>query len=94
MNAKPPAMIEDMTVLYYAGVDAYEAHLKKYMPLVPKQLVVVYWPEDKSYCILGTDEGFAHWERYANYAFKELQPALEFTDTILRLPDDFRWIKL
>lgn len=93
MHNKPPAAIEDMQTLYYAGLDGYEAYLKKYMPLVPKRFVLVYWPEDKSYCILGTDENFSNWERYVNYAFKELQPALEFTDTILRLPDDFRWIK-
>ncbi len=94
MDNKPPAFIEDMQTLYYASVDAYETHLKKYMPVVPKKLVLVYWPEDKSYCLLGTDEDFKNWERYTNYAFKELQPALEFTDTILRLPDDFRWIKI
>ena len=93
MSNKPPAAIEDMQTHYYAKLAAYEAHLKKYMPLVPELFVLVYWPEDKSYCILGTDEAFENWERYTNYAFKELQPALELPHVIFRI-DDFTWTKV
>lgn len=94
MLLQPPATIDEMRTLYYAAVKPYEAHLKKYMPKVPHWLVVVHYEDDKSYCILGTDEAFGNWERYVNYVFKELQPALEFTDTILRLPDEFKWMKV
>jgi hypothetical protein len=90
----PPAAIEDMKVLYYADVRPFNSWLKKYMQKVPDLFVLVYWPEDKSYCILGTAVGFDHWDQYTNYSFKELQPALELPDTIFRIPDDFRWIKV
>ena len=91
---KPPANIEDMKTLYYADVEPYKAILKKYMRDAPDLFVLVYYPEDKSYCILGTDKEFQNWENYTNYIFKELQPAMELPDTIFRLPDDFRWIKI
>lgn len=91
---QPPATIEDMKVLYYADVRSFRDHLNKYMQPVPDLFVLIYWPEDKSYCILGTDSRFNHWDQYANYSFKELQPALELPDTIFRVPDDFRWIKI
>lgn len=94
MNIQPPAAIDEMQVRYYATVAPYKAHLKKYMPEVPHFLVLVYYPDDKSYCILGTDERFQNWERYTNYVFKDVQAALEFPDTIFRLPDDFKWIKI
>lgn len=93
MLPKPPARIEDMQVLYYADVRQQRNWLKKYMTRVPDCLVLVYWPQDKSYCIVGTDAAFAHWEAYPNYAFKELRPALEFPDTILRLPE-WEWVKV
>jgi len=94
MTLTPPAKIEEMQTLYYALVDSYGALLKKYMMNVPRVLIVVYEPEDKSYCILGTDRQFGNWEQYTNYVFKDLQTALEFPDTIFRLPDDFEWIKI
>lgn len=83
-----------MKTLYYADVRPFQQHLKKYMPKVPDLLVLVFYEEDKSYCILGTDAAFNNWEEYTNYVFKEVEPALQFPDTILRMPDDFRWIKL
>ncbi|HEV7329817.1 MAG TPA: hypothetical protein VGN63_02160 [Flavisolibacter sp.] len=94
MAQKPPALIEDMQTLYYADVRPYKEQLKKKMPKVPDYLVLIYWPTDKSYCILGTDAAFEHWDEYTNYAFKEVEPALEFADTILHLPDSFSWIKV
>lgn len=83
-----------MKVLYYADLRQYKDRLQKLMPKVPQLFVLVFWPVDKSYCILGTDNEFNHWEDYTNYTFKELQPALELPDTIFRLPDDFEWIKV
>ena len=94
MAQKPPPQIEDMQTLYYADVRPYKVQLKNKMPKAPDYLVIIYWPVDKSYCILGTDASFEHWDEYTNYTFKEIKPALEFTDTILRLPDDFTWIKV
>ena len=94
MAPKPPAQIEDMQTLYYVDVRPYKEQLQKKMPKVPDYLVLIYWPVDKSYCILGTDAAFEHWEGYTNYTFKEVKPALEFTDTILRLPDECTWIKV
>ena len=90
----PPANIEDMKTLYYADVRPFNTWLKKYMQKVPDLFVLVYWPEDKSYCILGTDIQFNHWDEYTNYSFKELQPALELPDIIFRIPDGFQWIKI
>lgn len=83
-----------MRTLYYADVRPFETHLKKYMQKVPAIFVLVFYGEDKSYCILGTDAAFNHWEDHANYVFKEVQPALEFPDTIFRVSDDFKWIKI
>jgi hypothetical protein len=93
MAQRPPAQIEDMQTLYYGNVQPYRELLKKKMPRVPDYLVLIYWQVDKTYCILGTDAAFEHWDEYTNYTFKALEPALEFTDTILRLPDDFTWVK-
>ena len=90
----PPANIEDMKTLYYADVRQYKDWLKKYMVKVPDLLVVVFWPVDKSYCLLGTDVEFNNWEQYTNYSFKELKPALELPDTIFRIPEDVQWIKI
>lgn len=94
MRSTPPAAIDDMKTLYYADASPFATQLKKYMPKVPHWFVIVYYEEDKSYCILGTDEDFGNWEGYTNYVFKELRPALELSDTIFRLPDNFRWIKV
>ena len=94
MTRKPPLQIEDMQSLYYADVRPYKTQLQTKMPKAPDFLVIVFWPVDKSYCILGTDAIFEHWDDYTNYAFKEIDPALQFTDTMLRLPDDFRWLKV
>ena len=90
----PPANIEDMKTLYYADVRQYKDWLKKYMANVPDLFVVVFWPVDKSYCLLGTDVEFNNWEQYTNYSFKELKPALELPDTIFRIPEDVQWIKI
>ena len=90
----PPANIEDMKALYYADVRQYKDWLKKYMANVPDLFVVVFWPVDKSYCLLGTDVEFNNWEQYTNYSFKELKPALELPDTIFRIPEDVQWIKI
>jgi hypothetical protein len=94
MLAKPPVSIEDMKTLYYADVRPFRAHLKKYMQNVPDLFVVIFWPTDNSYCLLGTDAEFNNWEEYTNYSFRDLKPALELPDTIFRLPDAFRWIKI
>lgn len=94
MLPKPPANIDDMHVLYYADVRPFNDHLKKYMQNVPALFVVIYWPVDNSYCLLGTNANFNNWEEYTNYSFRDLQPALELPDTIFRLPDDFKWIKI
>lgn len=94
MLPTPPAAIEDMKTLYYADVRPFRDHLKKYLQVVPDLFVVVYWPVDNSYCLLGTDAGFGHWDHYTNYSFRELKLALELPDTIFRVPDDFRWIKV
>ena len=94
MIPKPPASIEDMTTLYYADVRQHATWLKKYMQAVPDLFVIAYWPQDKSYCLLGTDIHFSNWEQYTNYSFRDLQPALELPDTIFRMPDDFQWIKV
>jgi hypothetical protein len=91
---KPPAQIEDMKTLYYADVQSYKSHLKKYMENVPDLFVVIFWPTDNSYSLLGTDVEFNNWEQYTHYSFSELQPALELPDTIFRLPDGFKWIKI
>lgn len=88
---KPPAAIEDMTTLYYADLQPYKTHLKKYMPVVPDWFLVVQEP-DGTIDILGTDAAFGNWEGYTNYVFKELQPALELPHTIFRI-DDFEWKK-
>lgn len=89
---KPPPQIEDMKVLYYADVRTYKEHLQKYMSNVPDLFVVIYWPVDSSYCLLGTDVDFNNWEQYANYSFREPKPALELPHVIFRI-DDFRWTK-
>jgi hypothetical protein len=94
MFLKPPANIEDMKTLYYADVRPYKDWLKKYMQKVPDLFVVVYWPKDKSYCLLGTDSAFNNWEQYTNYSFHDLQPALELPDTIFRIPDHFQWVRI
>ena len=94
MIPKPPATIEDMQCLYYADVRPFSNHLKKYMQRVPDLFVVIYWPVDNSYCLLGTDVNFNNWEDYTNYSFRDLKPTLELPDTIFRLPDEFRWIKI
>lgn len=94
MLAKPPATIEDMQCLYYADVRPFRDHLKKYMQKVPDVFVVIYWPVDNSYCLLGTDAQFNNWEEYTNYSFRDLKPTLELPDTIFRIPDEFRWIKI
>ena len=94
MNSRPPEAIDDMRVLYYADASPFQPHLKKYMPKVPHWFVVVYYEEDKSYCILGTDNDFQNWEQYTSYVFKDAPTALAFTDAIFRLPDDFHWIKV
>lgn len=91
---KPPANIEDMRCLYYADVRPFRDHLKKYMQTIPELFVVIYWPVDNSYCLLGTDAQFGNWENYTNYSFRDLKPTLELPDTIFRLPDEFRWIKI
>ena len=87
-----PEFIEEMKVLYYASTEGHKGQLRKYMPLVPDMLVIVYEPSDKSICILGTDEQFNHWDRYMNYVFKELQPAMEAPFIVFRI-DDFKWKK-
>ena len=94
MQRKPPAQIEDMKTLYYADVRPYKEHLKKYMSNVPELFVLIYWPVDNSYCLLGTDADFCNWEQYTNYSFRDLKPALELPDTIFRLPDDFTWMNV
>jgi hypothetical protein len=94
MPLNPPANIEDMQTLYYADVRRYKDLLTKYMQNVPALFVIIHWPVDDSYCLLGTDQEFNNWEQYTNYSFRDLQPALELPDTIFRLPDDFRWIKV
>ena len=91
---QPPAKIEDMNVLYYADVRAFGDHLKRYMQSIPDLFVVIFWPEDNSYCLLGTDAQFGNWDHYTNYSFRDVKPALELPDTIFRLPDDFCWIKV
>ena len=94
MLLKPPGNIEDMKTLYYADVRPYRDWLMKYMQNIPDLFVVIFWPQDNSYCLLGTDAQFGNWEQYTNYSFRDLKPALELPDTIFRLPDDFRWIKV
>lgn len=94
MISKPPAQIEDMKTLYYADVRPFSNHLKKYMAKVPDLFVVIFYPPDNSYCILGTDAAFSNWEGYTNYVFKEVEPALQFPDTIFRVPDEFCWVKV
>lgn len=92
MPVQPPAMIEEMRTLYFADARPYTLHLKKYMPKAPHWLVIVFYEEDKSYCILGTDDAFENWEQYTNYVFKDLPTALDFPHVIFRI-DDFPWRK-
>lgn len=94
MISRPPTAIEDMQVLYFADVRPFRDQLKKYMQSVPDLFVVVFWPVDNSYCLLGTGAQFNNWEQYTNYSFRDLLPALELPDTIFRLPDEFRWMKI
>lgn len=86
----PPAEIDGMKPLYFLDAQPFAAHLKKYMPRVPRWLLLVWYEEDKNYCIIGTDENFANWEAYTNYVFPALQPAIEFPHVIFRI-DDYQW---
>jgi hypothetical protein len=83
-----------MQTLYYALLDSFSSQLKKYMLQVPRVFMLVYEPTEKTYCILGTDRQYNNWEQYANYVFTDLETALEFPETILRLPAGFEWIKI
>lgn len=89
----PPAMIDGMKPLYYADVVEYREILKGYMATVPRMLVLVFVPDDKSYCILGTDAQFGKWEQYSNYVFPELKTALEAPEIIFRIAR-FPWKKV
>lgn len=92
MKISPPKKIEEMRTLYFADVEKYAAHLKKYMAYVPDKFVIVQ-DTDGSYCILGTDKNFENWDNYSNYIFKELQPAKELPHTIFRI-ENFQWEKV
>lgn len=93
MAVHPPAEIDGMKTLYYLDAKPFAAHLKKYMPKLPRWLVLGWYEEDKSYWVVGTDTDFTNWEAYTSYVFKELQPAAEFPHTIFRL-DDYTWMKV
>lgn len=82
-----------MKPLYYLDTTPFATQLKKYMPKVPRWLVLVWYEQDNSYCIIGTNEDFSNWESYTNYVFKKLQPAAEFPNTIFRI-DDYTWTKV
>jgi hypothetical protein len=89
---QPPKYIEQMQVLHYAPTAEYADHLKKYMPLVPALFVIIK-DEDESFCLLGTDANFDNWDRYTNYVFKELAPAMDLPHVIFRLPP-IQWKKV
>lgn len=88
-----PQMIDDMELLYFGATAQHQQQLQRYLQPVPPLFVVVFYPPDNSYFLLGTDENFSGWQQYRNYVFSQLKNALELPHIIFRI-NDFEWQKV